>query len=130
MQDNPPGQNSDVGIRPIRAKVSNCLVRLLDRPHPASSLHSLAELMMKLVLLASLVVSSVLAARETVQEAALSARNLLHNESILTLSSIFTEDVNPSLAGQPFAYFLAPQSNLASRNTTLIVRRMATQRSF
>ena len=46
------------------------------------------------------------AARETVQEAALSARNLLHKESILTLSSIFKADVNPALAGQPFAYIL------------------------
>src|SRR5436190_1449188 len=46
----------------------------------------------------------VLAARETVQDAALSARNLLRNESILTLSSIFKADVNPTLAGQPFAY--------------------------
>jgi hypothetical protein len=43
-------------------------------------------------------------ARETVQEAALSARNLLRKESILTLSSIFKTDVNPTLAGQPFAY--------------------------
>jgi hypothetical protein len=68
--------------------------------------------MMKVALFASLVVSSVLAARETVQEAALSARNLLHKESILTLSSIFTEDVNPSLAGQPFAYFAPSQVKL------------------
>jgi hypothetical protein len=43
-------------------------------------------------------------ARETVHDAAVSARNLLHKESILTLSSIFKEDVNPTLAGLPFAY--------------------------
>jgi hypothetical protein len=60
---------------------------------------------MKLFLLASLAVSSALAARETLQEAVVSARNLLRNESVLTLSSIFEKDVNPTLAGQPFAYF-------------------------
>lgn len=49
-------------------------------------------------------ISLALAARETVQDAALSARKLLHKESILTISSIFSEDVNPALAGQPFSY--------------------------
>jgi len=60
---------------------------------------------MKLLLLA-LAVSSASALRETVQEAALHARQLLSNESILTLSSIFSESVNPNLAGQPFAYVM------------------------
>jgi hypothetical protein len=60
--------------------------------------------MMKLFLIASLAVSSAFTLRETVQEAALHARTLLHKESILTLSSIFKESVNPGLAGQPFAY--------------------------
>lgn len=50
------------------------------------------------------------AARETVQDAALSARKLLHKESILTISSIFDPTVNPTLAGQPFAY--PPSSSL------------------
>jgi hypothetical protein len=58
---------------------------------------------MKLFLLASLAVSSAFALRETVQEAAMHARTLLHKESILTLSSIFKESVNQALAGQPFA---------------------------
>jgi hypothetical protein len=62
---------------------------------------------MKTVILA-LLVTCALAAHETVQEAALSARALLYKESILTLSSIFTEDVNPSLAGQPFGYIPWP----------------------
>ena len=48
------------------------------------------------------------AARETVQDAALSARRLLHKESILTISSIFDPTVNPTLAGQPFAYLPPP----------------------
>src|SRR5204863_4360111 len=60
------------------------------------------------VCLGSVVVS---AARETVQEATLSARNLLRKESILTLSSIFRADVNPTLAGQPFAYPPPPKVN-------------------
>jgi len=65
---------------------------------------------MKLVIALALA-TSVLAARETVQDAALSARKLLHKESILTISSIFDSTVNPTLAGQPFAY---PPSSLAS----------------
>ena len=62
---------------------------------------------MKQFLLVLVVVGLVVsAARETVQDAALSARNLLRKETILTLSSIFKADVNPTLAGQPFAYLL------------------------
>jgi hypothetical protein len=55
-----------------------------------------------LVVLAS-AVSGALALRETVQQAAVHARSVLHKESILTLSSVFSEQVNPALAGQPFA---------------------------
>jgi hypothetical protein len=55
------------------------------------------------LLLAALFVSLAAAARETVYEAAKSARNLLRKESVFTISSIFKEGVNPSLAGQPFA---------------------------
>ena len=47
------------------------------------------------------------AARETVHDAALSARKLLKTESVLTLTSIFTQEVLPSLAGQPFGYPLS-----------------------
>ena len=61
---------------------------------------------MKVILLASIAVSLVLAARETIQEAAVSARTLLYKENIFTLSSIFEANVNPTLAGQPFAYVL------------------------
>jgi len=42
--------------------------------------------------------------RETIQDAAVHARQLLHRESVMTLTSIFDPDVNPTLAGQPFAY--------------------------
>ena len=38
-------------------------------------------------------------------------RNLLRKESILTLSAIFRADVNPTLAGQPFAYPPPPKDN-------------------
>ena len=62
--------------------------------------------MRHLFALASLAVLAAAAtvARETVQEAALSARKLLRKESVLILSSIFKADVNPTLTGQPFAY--------------------------
>jgi hypothetical protein len=59
---------------------------------------------MRTLLLAFIGISTAFAAHETVQEAALSARKLLKKESVLTLSSIFKEEVNPSLAGQPFGY--------------------------
>jgi hypothetical protein len=58
---------------------------------------------MKLVLQALLLASSAYALRETVQEAALHARRLLREETVLTLSSVFSEEVNSVLAGQPFA---------------------------
>jgi len=55
--------------------------------------------------LAFLVASATIcASRETIQDAALHARQLLRRESVLTLTSIFDPDVNPTLAGQPFAY--------------------------
>jgi hypothetical protein len=57
-----------------------------------------------LALTTSALAAAAAAARETVQDAALSARKLLHKESILTISSIFDPTVNPTLAGQPFAY--------------------------
>jgi hypothetical protein len=44
--------------------------------------------------------------RETIQDAVVHARKLLHGESVMTLASIFDPDVNPTLAGQPFAYAL------------------------
>ena len=61
-------------------------------------------------LLVLLVASTTLAARETVEEAALSARQMLRSESILTLTSVFAEEVNPSLAGQPFGHTLSFES--------------------
>jgi len=69
--------------------------------------------MMKLLWILALAISA-LAARETVQDAALSARKLLHTESILTISSIFDSTVNPTLAGQPFAYAPSASRTLTS----------------
>jgi len=65
---------------------------------------------MKSLALLALVASSAAAFRETVQDAALHARQLLYNESVLTLTSIFSESVNPALAGQPFAYLSLPSA--------------------
>ena len=53
---------------------------------------------------AVLLASSAFALRETVQQAVLHARRLMHEESILTVSSVFSEEVNSVLAGQPFAW--------------------------
>jgi hypothetical protein len=50
------------------------------------------------------IASAALASRETVRDAALSARKLLRNESVLVLSSIFEHEVNPALTGQPIGY--------------------------
>jgi hypothetical protein len=58
---------------------------------------------MKFSLFALLAATAAAAARETVQEATLHARQLVRNESILTLTSIVAEEVNTLLAGQPFA---------------------------
>ena len=41
---------------------------------------------------------------ESVEEAAVHARQLLQTERVGTLSSIFASQVNATLAGQPFAY--------------------------
>lgn len=78
-------------------------------PHRPSSTEYSSIIMKSLALLA-LVASSAAALRETVQDAALHARQLLYNESVLTLTSIFSESVNPSLAGQPFAYSPSPST--------------------
>ena len=71
---------------------------------------------MKFLFLESLLLaSSAYALRETVQQAALHARRLLHDETILTLSSVFSEEVNSVLAGQPFAWVsLFPLRRLSS----------------
>lgn len=65
---------------------------------------------MKFAVFLATAATGALALRETVQQAALHARSLLHSESILTLSSVFSEAVNPSLSGQPFAYDLFPHA--------------------
>ena len=72
---------------------------LLDDPHddcPRDAMKYLAALL--------LAAARIHGARETIQDAAVHARQLLHGENVLTLTSIFDPDVNPTLAGQPFAY--------------------------
>jgi hypothetical protein len=72
----------------------------LDLSHSNGGAHGSMRYFLALLLAAT----NAFGARETIQDAALHARQLLHGESVMTLTSIFDPDVNPTLAGQPFAY--------------------------
>lgn len=59
--------------------------------------------------------------RQTIDEAIVAARHMVHHETIGTLGSTFTSEVNSDLAGQPFAlmdYFADCSDN---GNPTLIM---------